>query len=679
MRCLTVARRAATRLRLPIWVAVALGALVTFPSSLIVTAQTPSAEPLVQASNFVYQGAFRLPAGGDDQHTFNYGGTALAFDSRDGGLWIVGHAQQQRAAEVTIPAPSSSTTLTSLPLASLKTNFSDLLAGKLGTIGSDESRIGGILPWGSGLIVSAYIYYDGAHVQQRSHFSVQNGSVSGPYQVGSAGAGFVSGYMTAIPPEWQGPLGGPALTGQCCIPIISRTSLGPAATVFDPSALSNQSKAVQVVGYPIDHPTLGTYEDTNPNNLFLMATAMSGIVFPSGTRSVLFIGTQPTTACYGEGTSDASKNRLAVPGESGIVYCYDPTSEYKGNHGYPYKGFVWAYDANDLAAVKSGKKSPWQVTPYATWQLNAPFMSKASDAILGAAYDPATRRVFVSLGSANGEAPVIAVYALTNATASADSTPPSVAVTSPSNGATVSGTVTLSASASDNVGVSSVWFTVDNINVGSEDGSAPYQTTWNTASAGNGTHTIRAAARDSSGNARTSSPVTVTVAGSTAQSTACTTPKPVANWVCVGTGWLPPDHPLAIAAGLGNLPSVTPPPAQMASSSSSSSISSGTYVSPIPCTTQKPVSNWVCVEGGWLPPDHPLAIAALGGGSSSSGTGSSGSSTSNGGSSNPGNSVVSNLPYCSFGGSPVAGWVYVSNGWVPPDHPLAVLGTCRAH
>jgi hypothetical protein len=40
---------------------------------------------------------------------------------------------------------------------------------------------------------------------------------------------------------------------------------------------------------------------------------------------------------------------------------------------------------------------------------------------------------------------------------------------------------------------------------------------------------------------------------------------------------------------------------------------------------------------------------------------------------------VSNLPYCSFGGSPVAGWVYVSGGWVPPDHPLAILGTCRAH
>jgi hypothetical protein len=159
----------------------------------------------------------------------------------------------------------------------------------------------------------------------------------------------------------------------------------------------------------------------------------------------------------------------------------------------------------------------------------------------------------------------------------------------------------------------------------------------------------------------------------------------VSNWVCVGTGWLPPDHPLAIAAGLGNIPSA-PPPTQTSSSSSSSSSSSGSssgpYVSPVPCTTQKPVSNWICVEGGWLPPDHPLAIAALQGGTASGGSGGSSSSSSggsSGGSSSSGGSVApANLPYCSFGGSPVPGWIYVSGGWVPADHPLAVLGTCRS-
>jgi hypothetical protein len=39
--------------------------------------------------------------------------------------------------------------------------------------------------------------------------------------------------------------------------------------------------------------------------------------------------------------------------------------------------------------------------------------------------------------------------------------------------------------------------------------------------------------------------------------TGCTTAKPVSNWVCVGTGWLPPTHPAAIAAA-----PPPPPPAQ---------------------------------------------------------------------------------------------------------------------
>jgi hypothetical protein len=684
MRSLTVARRAAARLRLPIGMVLTIGAVVAAMPSVPVEAQTASAEPLVKS--LVYQGAFRVPAGGDNQHTFEYGGRGVAFDARDNGLWMIGHDQQQWVAEMSIPAPSTSTSLSALPRASLTRNFRDVLAGKMGSIGTGGAFVGGVLPWDDGLVASGYIYYDASKSQRTTHVRVaSNGSVSGPYEVGSAGAGMVSGWMTPIPSEWQSALGGPALTGQCCIPIISRTSLGPSATVFDPSNLAKQSDAKQVLGYPHDHPTLGTYEDTDLSHLFLKSTAMGGMIFPGGTSSVLFIGVQAGSVCYGEGTKDQSLDHKPVPGESGVSYCYDPSNGYKGTHGYPYRGFVWAYSANDLVQVKQGHKNPWDVKPYATWTLTAPFMGNSRTAILGATYDPATRRVFVSLGFADGTAPVVAVYGLNTTAAAADSTPPSVAVTSPGNGASVSGTVTLAASASDNTGVASVWFTVDNVNVGAEDSSLPYQTTWNTASAGGGTHTIRASARDWAGNARTSSPVSITVSGSggasksasSSNSSACTSQKPVANWVCVGTGWLPPDHPLAIAAGLGG---ITPAPAPKYTASASVA-SSGPYVSPVACTTMKPVSNWICVEGGWLPPDHPVAIAAMHAGTASSSG--SGSISSSGGSSPPSSSntssPASSLPYCSFGGSPVAGWVYVAGGWVPTDHPLAVLGTCRAH
>src|SRR5690606_19276377 len=109
----------------------------------------------------------------------------------------------------------------------------------------------------------------------------------------------------------------------------------------------------------------------------------------------------------------------------------------------------------------------------------------------------------------------VRVYERRSGAPAADTTAPSVTLASPSAGSTLSGTVTLAASATDNVGVSSVWFTVDGNPVGNEDTSAPYQISWNTTTVANGTHTIRAVARDAAGNTATSAPVTVTVNNST--------------------------------------------------------------------------------------------------------------------------------------------------------------------
>jgi hypothetical protein len=99
--------------------------------------------------------------------------------------------------------------------------------------------------------------------------------------------------------------------------------------------------------------------------------------------------------------------------------------------------------------------------------------------------------------------------------ASADGEPPSVSVTSPSNGATVSGTVALTADALDNVGVYGVQFMVNGANVGAFDTTPPYSRTWSSATVPNGQHTITARAIDTSGNETVSAPVTVTVQNET--------------------------------------------------------------------------------------------------------------------------------------------------------------------
>jgi len=92
-----------------------------------------------------------------------------------------------------------------------------------------------------------------------------------------------------------------------------------------------------------------------------------------------------------------------------------------------------------------------------------------------------------------------------------DTTPPAVSMTAPAASSSVSGTITVSATASDNVGVAGVQFTLDNGNMGSELTAGPYTITWNTAGVPNGSHTLSAVARDAAGNTATSDGVAVTV------------------------------------------------------------------------------------------------------------------------------------------------------------------------
>jgi probable HAF family extracellular repeat protein len=92
-----------------------------------------------------------------------------------------------------------------------------------------------------------------------------------------------------------------------------------------------------------------------------------------------------------------------------------------------------------------------------------------------------------------------------------DNVPLSVSITAPASGATVSGTITVSATATGDVRVVGVQFKLDGANLGSKVTTAPYAVSWNTASAPNALHTLTAVARDVAGNTSTSSAVTVRV------------------------------------------------------------------------------------------------------------------------------------------------------------------------
>jgi hypothetical protein len=104
-----------------------------------------------------------------------------------------------------------------------------------------------------------------------------------------------------------------------------------------------------------------------------------------------------------------------------------------------------------------------------------------------------------------------------------DTIAPTVTVTSPVANATVTGTIAINASASDNVGVVGVQFTLDGANLGAEQTTAPYAITWNSASVANGAHVIGAVAHDAAGNSQIAASVSVTVNNDTTAPTVALT------------------------------------------------------------------------------------------------------------------------------------------------------------
>jgi len=119
-----------------------------------------------------------------------------------------------------------------------------------------------------------------------------------------------------------------------------------------------------------------------------------------------------------------------------------------------------------------------------------------------------------------------------------DTAPPTVSITSPASGATVAGTITVTANASDDCGVAGVQFKLDGANLGAEATTSPYAVSWNTTTASNGSHTLTAVARDGVGNSTTSTPVTVTVSNAPPAPTPVTRYEETDPSVSFGPGWI---------------------------------------------------------------------------------------------------------------------------------------------
>ncbi|MEZ6130622.1 MAG: Calx-beta domain-containing protein [Planctomycetaceae bacterium] len=427
-----------------------------------------------------YLGGFELPAGGDHgEFTFGggYGGLGLALRPNAAGtassLYVVGGNTYQSSfegysfdvsanafvAEVSIPSDlttdphrmSMASVLSSVDLTGmLETNS----LGQLGDVvfegngANYEIQIDDLLVVDGRLAVSAYVGYDVGLGATHSHFfidelnlaDVTDDDVVGLFDVtqGLTGqgfdgtdAGFVAGYMTDIPQEWQAALGGTHLMGQAAINGVLRTSVGPSAFAFDAASIGTAHfQTPEVLAYyplaanewlgEVPQPLAFTFPEHDgapaliDDPLFNWNATVEDVTFVPGTRSVLFFGSI--------GVNEDTGESFVGYGDS-PVYNDFARGHYKGPHSLngDYEYQVWAYDVHDYIKVRNGEMAPWDVQPTNVWTFDFPGLIDHDPAkhLGGTAFDPVTNRLYVAqqrigdaLNGIPGQSPIIHVFQL---------------------------------------------------------------------------------------------------------------------------------------------------------------------------------------------------------------------------------------------------------------------------
>lgn len=370
--------------------------------------------PLLTLEDLTYVGAFRLPAGEFGTSSLNYSEGPFTYDPDNHSIFIVGHRHHQNIAEFKLPALVNSRTLSDLNMAAAPVQAFTSVLDRGGATPQAIDRIGGLaLINGTGgreLWVNAYEYYDAPGDNTLSTFVLDTpGDLAAARAEAffgfAGGAGHTSGWLSPVPNDWQAELGGSHLTGQSSgIPIISRTSVGPSAFVFDPATrISGEDTlaTTPLLDFSLEHPLAADLaNETGKNKLWTHLSRVTyGFIVP-GTRSYLTVG-------HSGGH------------ESGVCYkCTQNDGNLCGGYCAPdandYYLYYWLWNMNDLLAVKKGEKASYDVRPYAYGELPSPF--PAATGVGGGAFDTDTGHLYLTLQAADVEQgaysnpPVVVAY-----------------------------------------------------------------------------------------------------------------------------------------------------------------------------------------------------------------------------------------------------------------------------
>lgn len=293
--------------------------------------------------------------------------------------------------------------------------------------------------------------------------------------------------------------------------------------VSDSTGYTFWSTAAQAINYAADHGVrVANLSFVGPAASSTIQTAASylrskgGVLFVSAGNSGTQDNTTPTSVMTVVSATDTNDQiasfstygsfvTLAAPGN------YILTTSQGGIYQYWWGTSFAAPIAAATAALILSRRP--DLTPS---QVDSTIASTATD--LGAP----GKDIYYGAGRINAAA---ALQAAAGSSPTQDTTPPNVAITSPTGG-TVSAVVSVAVNASDNIGVTRVDLRLNGLTVATMS-APPYLFTWNSATVADGSAALSAVAYDAAGNSKTSAPVAVNVSNAPVAPPSDTTPPTV--------------------------------------------------------------------------------------------------------------------------------------------------------
>jgi hypothetical protein len=411
------------------------------PPPVLKNYQTLSDSVLIQPTDFIYLGAFRLPDETSNGTSWSYGGSGMSYysngdptgggDGYPGSLFSIGHPNQGLVSEFSIPAPiiSANKNAGELPSATTLQPFAELTNG----------RQNGDL---TGLILSDVQYYprQGSQTSDKlywvmyqyympqnelghgwSELDLSQPQSQGVWRLGDFPTSTTNKYLFEIPPSWADAYtpGKYLLAGRNRVP--NDGSWGPAMYAFgpwndgNPPANGSAVSATQLLYYPYDNENY--FADHMIKDYSHADEWHDGAWLTRGQRSaVMLAGVKALRREY----------ELEYYGPDNVDGCGDS----KGWHAEPYYAALLFYDPLLLAASVQGTIAAHEIQPYAVLNLEDYMFQQGCrrQTLGGVGYDRQHGLVYIMEKEVAVETgkPIVHVFRLAEQGQAADGTPPSV-------------------------------------------------------------------------------------------------------------------------------------------------------------------------------------------------------------------------------------------------------------